>query len=107
MPQATSDAPSAYDFDFGFFSHLTRDNWDRILEHFTPEDEYAQLYPSAQRTFIFEIMGTNAVIQEARRTNCGHSVFDWANYLLEVNDFDEFLQTRDREFFDGDNNCEN
>ena len=103
----TSDHPSAYDFDFGVIPQLTREMVHLIFAEFTPANVYAQRYPSAQRTYMLELFQTSAVIQDARYSNCGHSVFDWATYLLEVDDFDEFLETRNTEFFDGDNNFEN
>lgn len=88
----TSDHPSAYDFDFGVIPELPREVVHLILDEFTPGNVHAQ------RSFVLELFQTSAVIQEARNNKCGHSAFDWATYLLNVDDFDEFLNTRNKRF---------
>ena len=39
------------------------------------------------------------IITYARQNNICHDEFDWAEFLLEVDDFDEFIRTLYAEYY--------
>jgi hypothetical protein len=63
--------------------------------HVTPHITYQQMY-------LAELVRVAQPITYARQNNIRHGEFDWAEFLLELDDFDEFIRTMYTEFYVSD-----
>ena len=88
----------AYDFDFGNMELIPPEVFKMMfvqMIHVTPHITYQQMY-------LAELVRVVQTITYARQNNIGHGEFDWAEFLLEVDDFDEFIRTMYTEFYVSD-----
>ena len=65
------------------------------LIHMSPHITYPQMY-------LAELVRVAQTITYARQNNTRHVEFDWAELLLEVDDFDKFIRTMYTEFYVSD-----
>ena len=85
----------AYDFDFGKIDLIPPEFFKMIfvqLIHMSPHITYLQMY-------LAELVRVSQTITYACQNNIGHVKFDWAELILEVNDFDEFIRTMHTELY--------
>ena len=85
----------AYDFDFSNMELIPLEVFKMIfvqMLHVTPHITYQQMY-------LAELVRVAQTITYARQKNIGHDEFDWAEFLLEVNTFDEFIRIMYTEYY--------
>ena len=76
-----------YDSDFGTVGEMPQEVIHMICTHMIlPSITYQQLC-------FAQLVKVNSVILFARENNIGHREFDWVEFLLNVDDFDEFTST--------------
>jgi hypothetical protein len=86
----------AYNFDFGNIERMPPEITQMICVHMmSPHVTYHQMY-------FAEFVRVSQTISYAREHNIGHGEFDWADFLLKVDDFDEFIQTMYTEYYASD-----
>ena len=88
----------AYDFDFGNMELIPPEVFKMIfvqMIHVTPHITYQQMY-------LGELVRMAQTITYARQNNIGHGEFDWAEFLLEVDTFDEFIRKMYTEYYASD-----
>ena len=77
----------AYDFDFGNIELMTPEFAQMICaKMMSPHVPYQQMY-------FAELLRVAQTILYARENKICHGKFDWAEFRLEVADFDEFIGT--------------
>jgi hypothetical protein len=86
----------AYNFDFGNIDLMPPEITQMICVHMmSPHDTYHQMYFS-------ELVRVSNTISYARKHNIDHGDAAWADFLLEVDDFDKFIQTTYTKFYASD-----
>ena len=94
----------AYDFDFGNKELIPPEVFKMIFVQMihiqvTPHNTYQQMY-------LAELVRVAQTITYARQNNIGHGEFDWAEFLLKVDDFDEFIRTMYTEYYVSETECD-
>ena len=87
---------AAYNFDFGNIDLMPPEITQMIcVQMMSPHVTYHQMYFAA-------LVRVSNTISYAREHNIGHGDAAWADFLLEVDDFDEFIETLYTEFYASD-----
>ena len=84
----------AYDFDFGNFELIPAESIQMIYVHVVAGwHPPLVLHHHDQLMYFDQLRRVSQTISYAREHNIGHGDAAWADFLLEVDDFDEFIQT--------------
>ena len=75
-----------YDFDFGTLERMPQDCFHLICAR--------MMVPvvTPQQLYFAQLMKVSNVISEAREHESGHGEYDWAEFLLNVDTFQEFSE---------------
>ena len=83
----------AYDFDFGNLELMPPEVTQMICaKMMSPHVTYQQIY-------FAQLLRVAQTISYTRENKMCHDEFDWADFLLEVDDFDEFIRTLYAEYY--------
>ena len=88
----------AYDFDFGNMELIPPEVFKMVfvqIKHVTSPITYQKMY-------LAELVRVAQPITYARQNNIGHGEFDWVEFLLKVDTFDEFIRTMYTEYYGSD-----
>jgi hypothetical protein len=89
---AHMQGPGPYDFDFGTLERMPQDCFHLICAR--------MMVPvvTPQQLYFAQLMKVSNVISEAREHESGHGEYDWAEFLLNVDTFQEFSWTLFNEY---------
>ena len=84
----------AYDFDFGNLELIPPEVFKMIFRQLIANGN-----TTFQQMYFVELARVAQTISHARENKICHGEFDWAEFLLEVDDFDEFIRTLYAEYY--------
>ena len=87
----------AYDFDFGKMELIPPEVFKMIILQMMSHGN-----TTFQQMYFTELARVAQTISYARHNKICHGEFDWAEFLLEVDDFDEFIRTMYAEYYVSD-----
>ena len=95
---------AAYDFDFGNIEMIPAEIIQMIYVQMVAGWHPPQVLPGHhdQLMYFDQLRRVSQTISYAHEHNFGHGEFDWADFLLKVEDFDEFIQTMYTEYYASD-----
>ena len=87
----------AYDFDFGNMELIPPEVFKMIIRQMMSNGD-----TTFQQMYFTELARVAQTISYARHNKICHGEFDWSEFLLEVDDFDEFIRTMYTEYYVSD-----